>query len=129
MTAQKDNKSTRITIRFSSKEHALLCKMKSATTSRTLADFARNKLLEKTITGITRNQSLDDAVQEIIALRKMILPMAINLNQAVRKLHTLSAVEDGKSWLLKFSLEVKIITNRIEEIKVKMNSIADEWLR
>ena len=52
-----------------------------------------------------------------------------NFNQAVKKLHTLQQIAEFKSWIITYELEKKILFNKVDEIKNRINKIADEWLQ
>ena len=129
MTKEKAIRTTRLTIRFTKEEFKQLGQKKAGTTTRNLADFARRKLLDKTIVGTVRNRSLDELVIELTALRKILSPLAANFNQAVKKLHTLDAPNQAKGWLMAFNLDARILLNRVEEIKAKIDAISDQWLQ
>lgn len=76
-----------------------------------------------------RNQSLQDIMAELSALRKDLNGVANNFNQAVHKLHTLDHVSQFKGWLLTYDMERRKLLKDIEQIKVYINRTAEKWLQ
>ncbi len=89
----------------------------------------RRVLFNKPITVHQRNQSLDDFMTEMIQLRTELNIIGNNFNQAVKKLHTLQQIPEFKNWIITYELEKKILLNKVDEIKNRINKIADEWLQ
>ena len=81
------------------------------------------------ITVYQRNQSLDDFMAEIIKLRNELNGIGNNFNQAVKKLNSLQQIAEFREWIITYELEKKILFNKVEEIKNRINKIADQWLR
>jgi len=86
-------------------------------------------LLDKPITATYRNQSLDDFMTEMMWLRSELNSIGNNFNQAVRKLHTLQQIAEFKAWLITNELEKQTLLNKVDEIKNRINKIADQWLQ
>jgi hypothetical protein len=66
---------------------------------------------------------------EMINLRNELNSIGNNFNQAVKRLHTLQQIAEFKSWIITYELEKKILFNKVDEIKNRINKIADEWLQ
>jgi len=66
---------------------------------------------------------------EMINLRNELNSIGNNFNQAVKKLHTLQQIAEFRSWIITYELEKKILFNKVDEIKNRINKIADEWLQ
>jgi hypothetical protein len=66
---------------------------------------------------------------EMILLRNELSSIGNNFNQAVKKLHTLDQITEFKNWIITYEVEKKILFNKVEEIKNRINKIADEWLQ
>lgn len=98
-------------------------------TNRKLSDYVRKKLLDKPIAIYQRNQSLDDFMTEMIALRNELNAIGNNYNQVVKRLHSLQHFEEVKAWLLLNEYTKQILLNKVEEIKLKISKINDQWLR
>ncbi|MEJ7829109.1 MAG: plasmid mobilization relaxosome protein MobC, partial [Segetibacter sp.] len=98
-------------------------------TCRKLSEYSRKILLDKPIIGTYRNQSLDDFMTEMVQLRSELNSIGNNFNQAVKKLHNLSQIAEFKSWLIIYELDKQFLFNKIDEIKNRINKIADQWLQ
>jgi hypothetical protein len=129
MKEKKINRTELLQVRLTPKESEKINNKSSNSTSRKLSDFAHKILLDKPITVRTRNQSLDDFMKEMVALRSELNAIWNNYNQVVKRLHALQHVEEIKSWLLHNETTKQILFIKIEEIKQKINSISDQWLR
>jgi hypothetical protein len=97
---EKMNRAKVLQIRLSVDEFDSLNRRFSKTTCRKISEYARKILLGKPITVFSRNQSLDDFMLEMIQLRKELNFIGNNFNQAVRKLHTLEACSQFRTWIL-----------------------------
>jgi len=86
-------------------------------------------LFNKPITVYQRNKSLDDFMAEMMLLRNELNSVGNNLNQAVKKLHTLQQIPDFKNWIISYETEKQTLFNKVDEIKNRINKIADEWLQ
>ena len=89
----------------------------------------RRVLLDKVITVNQRNQSLDDFMTEMIKLRMELNAIGKNFNQSVKKLHSLEQIDDFKSWISINENSRKILFEKVDEIKSKINQISDKWLQ
>ena len=116
-------------IRLKEDEHSKINKKFSNSTCRKLSEYARRVLLDKVITVNQRNQSFDDFMAEMIRLRNELNAIGNNLNQSVRKLHSLNQLQEFKSWLILNEDNQKILLKKVEEIKSKINQISDKWLQ
>jgi hypothetical protein len=116
-------------IRLTVQEQERIKKKFSKTTCLKLSDFARKVLLDKAVTVNIRNQSLDDLMTELIALKTELNAIGNNYNQVVKRLHTLDHISEIKSWLVLHESARKILLNKVDEIKSKIASINDVWLQ
>lgn len=85
-------------------------------------------LLNRPITVNQRNQSLDDFMHEMIALRNELNAIGNNLNQTVKRLHSLKDFDEIKIWLFLNETAREIIMKKVTEIKEKIGQINDIWL-
>ncbi len=76
---------------------------------------------------LTRNQSLDDFMAEMIELRNQLSAIGNNFNQAVKKLHTLEQIPDFKTWIITSDMQKQILFNKLDEIKKRINQFAEKW--
>src|ERR1051325_4458904 len=100
MSNTKKNLSKWLHIRLKEEDYNKINSKFSKSTCRKLSEYARRVLLDKVITVNQRNHSLDDFMTEMIKLRNELNAIGNNLNQSVKKLHTLSQLPEFKSWLL-----------------------------
>ena len=128
MSENKVNRSKRVHVRFTDEEFQKIQAKFSKSTCRKLSEYVRLVLLNKPVTMNQRNQSLDDFLDEMIALRNELNAIGNNYNQTVKRLYTLEDVGDIKTWLMINEAARKIIQNKIAEIKEKINQINDTWL-
>jgi len=129
MKEKKETKAQTFKIRFSETELNKIKDGFSKSTARTLTAYMRKLLLNKPVTIKVRNASLDAFMTEMIALRNELNAIGTNYNQVVKRLHTLQDFSEIKSWLLLHESARKILLNKVDEIKVKINQIDDKWLQ
>jgi hypothetical protein len=129
MSDKKVNRTKWLHIRLTESEHEKIRKKFSKTACRKLSDFARKVLLDKAVTVNIRNQSLDDLMTELIRLKDELNAIGSNYNQMVKRLHILNHKSEINSWLLLHESARKILMNKMEEIKLKIYSINDQWLQ
>jgi hypothetical protein len=98
-------------------------------TANKISEYVRHVLFIKPLTVYQRHKSLDDFMAEMLLLRNELNSIGNNFNQAVKKLHTLQQIAEFKSWIINYELEKKVLFNKIDEIKNRINKIADEWLQ
>ena len=118
-----------IGLRLTIKEYQQIEKQFKNSTAKKLSDYVRHVLFDKPITVYQRNKSLDDFMTEMITLRNELNSIGNNFNQAVKKLHTLQQIAEFKAWIITYELEKKTLFNKVDEIKNRINKIADEWLQ
>jgi GTP1/Obg family GTP-binding protein len=129
MSETKDNHSKWLHIRLKQEEYSKIHNKFSNSTCRKLSEYARRVLLDKVITINQRNQSLDDFMTEMIRLRNELNAIGNNLNQSVKKLHTLNQIHEFENWVIANENRTKNLLEKVDEIKNKINQISDEWLR
>lgn len=127
MEEAKDNRTKIITMRLTPAEYELLDSRFKATTCRKLSDYLRKVLLTGKVTVFTRNQSLDDFMAEMIELRNQLSAIGNNFNQAVHKLHILDKIPEFRQWIITNELDKKILLNKVDEIKNRINQFAEKW--
>jgi len=129
MSEKSNNRYKWLHVRLKEDEHVKINNKFSKSSCRKLSEYARRVLLDKMITVNQRNQSLDDFMAEMVLLRNELNAIGKNFNQSVRKLHTLEQIIEFKSWLAANENHKKILLEKIEEIKEKINQISDKWLQ
>lgn len=121
------NRSLWLTIRMKLDEYELLNKRVAGTTCRSLSEYSRKVLLEKTITVISRDKSMDDVLEELILLRKELNFIGNNFNQAVRKLNSVSGMPEAQIWQSMMVVLRDQIEPSIGQIKGRMDNYSDIW--
>ena len=129
MSAEKSNRDKYLKVRLTSNELKSLQNKASNSSSKKLSEYVRKMLAGKPIEIYHRNQSLDDFMTEMIALRNELNAIGNNYNQVVKRLHTLQHLEEIKTWLLLNESTRQILLNKITEIKLKIIQINDKWLQ
>ncbi|GAA0536845.1 hypothetical protein GCM10009415_18320 [Chitinophaga japonensis] len=124
-----NNKSRVVNFRMTPQEYARMESKWKRTTCRKLSDFIRHRVLDKPLVSTHRNRSLDDFMAEMALLRKELNSIGVNFNQAVHKLHMADTPTELKMWLRVFQKDRQILLDQVEKIKLKIYSIADEWLQ
>jgi hypothetical protein len=129
MERENSNRTRKITLRLTAEEYVKIEQKWKASTCRKLSDYLRKHLFDKSITTTYRNQSLDDFIEETIVLRKELNAIGINLNQTVKKLHTLQQIPEFKVWIISFEIDRRIINDKIDKIEKHTSKITEKWLQ
>jgi hypothetical protein len=127
MPDENNNPTKIIILRLAPAEYEQLKNKFKTTTCRKLSEYIRKVLLTGKVTVLTRNQSLDDFMAEMIALRNELSALGSNYNQAVHKLHILNNLPELRDWTLKHYVSHEIFINKVEEIKKRINQFAAQW--
>ena len=118
-----------IGLRLTPEEYEQIAKRCESSTCKKLSEYVRHIIFNKPITVLQRNQSLDDFMSEMIVLRNELNQVGNNFNQAVKKLHTLRQIAEFKTWIITYELEKQTLINKVDEIKNRINKLADQWLQ
>jgi hypothetical protein len=94
---------------------------------RGVSNYARNILLQKPVIVKYRNESANDILSEMIRLKNELNAIGNNFNQAVHRLHTLDKIPEIKIWLLHNEIVKQSFMNKVEEIRLKMIKIHEQW--
>ena len=117
----------RFTIRFTEDEFEQINNKFKNTTCRKLSDYLRIMALSKPIKVTYRNQSADEFLAGMIALKNELNAIGNNFNQAVKHLHSISDPAEIKTWLLLNESTKQAFMNKIEEIKLRMQQLYEIW--
>lgn len=129
MKQEQTNRTRIIGLRLTPKEYEQIEKKWKASTCRKLSDYVRRIIFGKPIVTTFRDQSLDDFMAEAIKLRNELNGIGNNMNQVVKKLHTLHEIPEFRNWLIAYELEKKILLNKVDEIKNHIQKIGEKWLQ
>lgn len=128
MKESKSNRSLWLNLRLTEEEKQFLSAQCQVTTCRTISEYTRHVLLKMPITAKIRNQSQDELLAEITALRNELKVIGTNLNQATKKLHSLRSLSDFKEWVLLFDQDKQELIKRMESIDTEVKKMVREWL-
>jgi hypothetical protein len=126
---KEPNKTKWLHVRLSEEEYKKIHAHFKKTTCRKLSEYTRNKMLDKHLTLLYRNQSLDDVMAELIPLRKSLFALSINFNQAVHKLNSMRSNEYAQDWIKAFEQSGINIPQQVEEANNSIRKIAESWLQ
>ena len=129
MKEEKINRSKLLKVRLTPKEMETIHNKFSKATCRKLSEYVRKVLLDKPVTMYHRNKSLDDFMTEMITLRNELNAIGNNYNQVVKRLHNLERLEEIKAWALLNESSKQILLKKVDEIKLKIAQINDQWLQ
>ena len=123
-----DVRSKMIVIRMNDIELERFEKLIKKTTARSVSEYARHVLLAKPVIVKFRNTTADAFLHELLALKRELSGIGNNFNQAVHALHLLSFIPEFREWIQKNDNLQKLLVNKIEEIRIRMNNIYDQLL-
>lgn len=85
-----------ITIRVNPEEYNTIYNYFKATTCNKLSQYVRKVLLQKPVVVTYRNQSADEILSALNALKKELAAVGNNFNQSVHRLHTMDNFSEIK---------------------------------
>lgn len=129
MEEKKTNRTKWLHVRLTPEEYKIVTVFYIRSTCRKLSEYARLQLLKKPVIGKYRNQSQDELMNEIIALRTELNAVGNNFNQSVKRLHTLTDFSEFKQWIIRYELDKNAIASKLENIKKSIQKIGELWLQ
>ena len=129
MSEQRTIRSKILQVRITPKEWETINEKCSRSTCRKLSDYIRKKIFDKPITTYTRNQSLDDCMNQLIHLKNELNSIGVNYNQVVKKMYTLDHIYEVKMWLLQHDHNEGLLVSKMNDIKGQISKINDAWLQ
>ena len=118
-----------IKIRMNDDEIKQVKKNQQQTTERNLSNYIRKVSFQKPVIVKYRNQSADDFLGDMLQLKKELNALGNNFNQAVKKLHLLEKIPEFRSWILTNDSLQRSLIRKVEEIKLRMTELYEQWLR
>ena len=116
-----------ISFRVKPEEYKQIHRHFTSTTCRKLSEYARKVLLNKPVVVRYRNQSADEFLSAMIPLKKELNAAGNNFNQAVKKLHPLSQLQEFRTWIINYECEKNRLLQQIDEIKFQMQKMYEKW--
>jgi hypothetical protein len=127
MENEDANRLKRVTTRFKEDEFKLIDNRFKKTRFRKLSEYIRSVLLEKSVTVMYRDKSMDEVLEELILLRKELNAIGNNLNQTVRNINSAHGGADTRLWINLLGIINSKLEPSINQIKDRMNNYAELW--
>ncbi len=118
-----------VVVRMNESEINQLTKLQGKTTEKDTSAYLRKVALQKPVTVKYRNESADDFLLDMLNLKKELNAIGNNFNQAVHKLHILDKIPEFRVWVQQYDGLQKVLINKVEEIKLRMNQLYEQWLQ
>jgi len=118
-----------IGLRLTGDEYGELEKSWKNSTVKKLSEFVRRVLFGKKITVYSRNKSLDELVAELVLLKRELHAVGVNFNQAVHRLNMTDHSPQMQAWVERFMRDRDAYFLLFEEVKLKINSVSEQWLQ
>jgi hypothetical protein len=129
MNEEVNNRCRWLHLRLTQDEYNLLQLHFKKSTCRKMSEYARRILLTEPVIAGYHNQSLDAFMTEAIRLRKELNSIGNNLNQVVKKLHTMQQIGEFRLWIQAFEGDYERVMADITDIKKLIAKISDLWLQ
>ena len=118
-----------VVVRMNKTEINQLTKFQQKTTEKDTSSYLRKVALQKPVTVKYRNESADDFLMDMLNLKKELNAIGNNFNQAVHKLHILDKIPEFRVWVQQYDSLQKVLISKVEEIKLRMNQLYEQWLQ
>lgn len=118
-----------VVVRMNETEFNQLEKFQQKTTEKDTSSYLRKVALQKPVTVKYRNESADDFLLDMLGLKKELNAIGNNFNQAVHKLHILDKIPEFRAWVQQYDGLQKVLISKVEEIKLRMNQLYEQWLQ
>jgi MobC-like protein len=118
-----------VVVRMNTTEFEQAENWRKKTTERYLSAYVRKLTLQKPVSIKYRNQSADDFLKQMLELKKELNGIGNNFNQAVHKLHLLDKIPEFRVWVQQYDGLQKLLISKVEEIKLRMNQLYEQWLQ
>ena len=116
-------------VRVSEGEKNQIKTLQKQTTERSLSNYVRKVVLQKPVIVLYRNKSADDFLKEMLTLKKELAGIGNNFNQAVHKLHMLDKIPEFRLWIQQNDGLQKSLVGKVEEIRLRMTQLYEQWLQ
>jgi hypothetical protein len=127
--SEKELRKHFVKTRMNDDEVNQLLKLQQRTTEKDTSSYLRKVALQKPVTIKYRNESADDFLLDMLNLKKELNAIGNNFNQAVHKLHLLDKIPEFRIWVQQYDGLQKVLISKVEEIKLRMNQLYDQWLQ
>ena len=124
---EKDLRKMFIKIRINQAEIEQIKKNQRRTTERSLSEYVRCVSMQEPVVVKYRNQSADDFLKGMIALKKELNFIGNNFNQAVHKLHMLERIPEFREWVKNYDGLMRLLISKSEEIRLRVIQLHEQW--
>ena len=126
---ESEVRSKMVVVRMNETEINQLTKLQGKTTEKDTSAYLRKVALQKPVTVRYRNESADDFLLDMLNLKKELNAIGNYFNQAVHKLHILDKIPEFRVWVQQYDGLQKVLISKVEEIKLRMNQLYEQWLQ
>lgn len=127
--SEKELRKHFVKTRMNDDEVNQLLKLQQRTTEKDTSSYLRKVALQKPVTIKYRNDSADDFLLDMLNLKKELNAIGNNFNQAVHKLHLLDKIPEFRIWVQQYDGLQKALISKVDEIKLRMNQLYEQWLQ
>ena len=124
---EKEVRRMSIKVRMNQEEMERIKKYQRRTTERSLSEYIRSVSMQEPVTVKYRNQSADDFLKEMLALKKELNFIGNNFNQAVHKLHMLDKIPEFREWVKNYDSLLRLLVQKSEEIRSRVIQLHEQW--
>jgi len=116
-------------VRMNENELQQVKKQQQKSTEKNISAYVREVAMQKPVLINYRNQSADDFLKDMLALKKDLNGIGNNFNQVVHKLHILDKIPEFRAWVSHYDSLHQSLVSKVDEIKLRMNQLYEEWLQ
>lgn len=116
-------------VRMNEAELKLVKRQQQKSTERNVSAYVREVAMKKPVFINYRNQSADDFLKDMLALKKELNGIGNSFNQVVHKLHILDKIPEFRNWITHYEGLHQRLVSKVDEIKLRMNQLYEEWLQ
>ena len=129
MNRKKEIRTKMVVVRMNETEFKSFTRLQKKTTEKDASSYLRKVALQIPVTVKYRNESADNFLADMLQLKKELSAIGNNFNQAVHKLHILDKIPEFRTWLILYGSVQKELMNKVDEIKLRMNQLYEQWLQ
>ena len=94
-----------------------------------IGEVARRVLSREKILYILRDGSMDAAMEELIAIRKELHAIGVNINQLTRHFHSASSPDQRLFHALKVAEQYNNVGDQVELLLNRISALTKQWLQ
>lgn len=128
MKEKNNNRNKWLHLRLNGKEYEQIQKGFDTTTHDKLSDYARCLLLKKPVIAGYRDTNMQEILAGLTTLKKDLHGVAVNYNQAVKKLNALGNLE-VISYLPQLKKEHEKVLVTLRSVDTLIQKTTEKWLR